>query len=68
MSSDRKCVDLQVAPKVQLSFRHSGGPSGGLAQISWMKSPEAHSVTESPFFVFGVFTVFVFGIFFSKKI
>ena len=31
-------------------------------------SPEAHSVTESPFFVFGVFTVFVFGIFFSKKI
>ena len=31
-------------------------------------TPEAHSVTESPFFVFGVFTVFVFGIFFSKKI
>ena len=32
------------------------------------RPPEAHSVTESPFFVFGVFTVFVFGIFFSKKI
>ena len=31
-------------------------------------TPEAHSVTESPFFVFGVFTVFVFGIFFSKNI
>ena len=27
----------------------------------------AHYVTESPFFVFGVFTVFVFGIF-SKNI
>ena len=26
----------------------------------------AHSVTESPFFVFGVFTVFVFGIYFSN--
>ena len=26
----------------------------------------AHYVTESPFFVFGVFTVFVFGIYFSN--
>ena len=46
-----------------------GGWGGWFPNKNLPKSPRidmAHYVTESPFFVFGVFTVFVFGIYFSN--
>ena len=46
--------------------KHSKGFKPPLSAISRKIIDMAHYVTESPFFVFGVFTVFVFGIYFSN--